>query len=110
VCRALIGTKHDVISELFELDDLLRPAGASSSEIAFRLNRIIRWLWEDVSRMHEFVMALDSAKKQNPAFAPAYVLVAESATNILNAFKRTTAAQTFLQGLFSKTLTSLKKK
>jgi hypothetical protein len=96
VCSALTSTKHEVISELFELGDLLRPAGASSSEIASRLNRIIRWLWEDVSRMHELVMALDSAKKQNPAFALAYVLIAESATNILNAFNRTTAAADFL--------------
>jgi len=92
VTDALIGTKHDVISELFELDDLLRATPPSSSEIASRLNRIIRWLWEDVSRMHELVMALDSAKKQDPAFALAYVLVAESAANVLNAFNRTRAA------------------
>ena len=44
VCSALIGTRHDVISELFELEDLLEQAGASASEIASRLNRIIRWL------------------------------------------------------------------
>ncbi len=92
VCSALIGTKHDVISGLSEIDDLLRPGGESSSEIASRLNRIIRWLWEDVSRMHELVKALDSAKKRNPAFALTYVLVAESATNVLNACNRTTAA------------------
>lgn len=60
VCNALIGTKHDVISGLFEIDDLLRPTGASSAEITSRLERIIRWLREDVSRMHELVMALDS--------------------------------------------------
>lgn len=47
--------------------------------------------------MHELVMAPDSAKKQNPAFTPAYVLVAESATNILKAFNRTTAAADFLE-------------
>jgi hypothetical protein len=97
VCGALIGTKHDVISELFELGDLLRPAGAASSEIASRLNRVIRWLGEDVSRMQELVMALDSAKKQNSDFALAYVLVAESATNIINAFNRTKAAADFLE-------------
>ena len=97
VCSALIGTKHDVISELFEIDDLLSPGGASSSEIASRLDRIIRWLWEDVSGMHKLVMALDSAKKRNPAFALAYVLVAESATNVLNAFNRTRAAADFLK-------------
>ena len=96
VCSALIGTKHDVISELFELGDLLRPAGASSPEIASRLNRVIGWLWEGISRTHELVMALDSAKNQNPSFALAYVLAAESATSIINAFNRTKAAAEFL--------------
>jgi hypothetical protein len=47
--------------------------------------------------MHKLVMALDSAKKRNPAFALAYVLVAESATNVLNAFNRTRAAADFLK-------------
>jgi len=97
VCNALIGTKHDVISQLFEIDDLLRPTGASSPEIASRLDRIIRRLCEGVSRTHELVMALDSAKKQNPACALAYVLVAESATSIINAFNRTKAAADFLE-------------
>lgn len=92
VCIALIGTKHDVISALFELDNLLRQRGASSSEIASRLNRVIRWLQEGVLGMHEFVMALDSAKQRNPAVVPAYVLVAESAANILNAYNRMTEA------------------
>ncbi len=47
--------------------------------------------------MHELVMALDSPKKQNPAFALAHVLVAESAANIINAFNRTKAAADFLE-------------
>jgi hypothetical protein len=42
--------------------------------------------------MHQLVMALESGSKQDPACRLAYVLVAESATNILNAFNRTRAA------------------
>jgi hypothetical protein len=42
--------------------------------------------------MHQLVMALESASKQDPACGVGYVLVAESATNILHAFNRTRAA------------------
>ena len=47
---------------------------------------------DDITRMHHRVKALESASKQDPACAFAYVQVAESATNILNAFNRTRAA------------------
>lgn len=91
VCTALVGTKHDIISELFELDELL-GSEASASVIRSRVNRIVQWFWDDITRMHQLVMALESASKQDPACGPAYVLVAESATNILNAFNGTKAA------------------
>jgi len=91
VCTALVGTKHDVFSELFELDELLGSA-ASSSVIRSRVNRIVQWLSDDITRMHQLVMALQSAGEQDPSCGPAYVLVAESATNILSAFNRTKAA------------------
>jgi hypothetical protein len=91
VCTALVGTKHDIISELFELDELL-GSEVSVSAIRARVNRIVQWFWDDITRMHQLVMALKSASEQEPACGPAYVLVAESATNILNAFNRTRAA------------------
>jgi hypothetical protein len=91
VCTALVGTKHDIISELFELDELLGP-DASAPVIRSRVNRIVQWLWDDITRMHQLVMALESASKQNPVCGLAYVLVAESATNMLNAFNRTRTA------------------
>ena len=91
VCTALVGTKHDIISELFELDELL-GAGASAPVVRSRVNRIVQWLRDDITRMHQLVMALESASKQDPVYGLAYVLVAESATNLLNAFNRTRTA------------------
>src|SRR5215218_8270922 len=46
VCSSLIDTKHDVISELYELDDLLsEPA---SEVVQRRVERIHRWLGEEL--------------------------------------------------------------
>ena len=91
VCTALVGTKHDIISELFELDELL-GSEASASIINSRVHRIVQWFQDDITHMHQLVTALESASKQEPACGLAYILVAESATNILNAFDRTRAA------------------
>jgi hypothetical protein len=91
VCIALVSTKHDITSELFELDELL-GSDASASVIRSRVNRIVQGLRDGIIQMHQLVMALESASKQDPACGLAYVLVAESATNILNAFNRTRAA------------------
>ncbi len=91
VCDAMVGTKHDVISELFEIDELLK-SDAEVAIISSRLARSIRWLWEDISRLHDVVMALraDSQKDQN--YSLALILVEESAANILNAFNRAKTA------------------
>ena len=88
VCTALVGTKHDIMSELFELDELL-GSEASGSVIRSRVNRIVQWFRDDITRMHQLVMNLGSANKQDPVCGLAYVLVSESATNILNAFNHT---------------------
>ena len=91
VCTALIGTKHDIITELDELDELL-GSEASGAEVGSRVNLIAKWLQDDITRMHQLVMALESASKQDPACILAYVMVTESTTNILNAINRTRAA------------------
>ena len=91
VCTALVGTKHDIFSELFELDELV-GSRASASGIRSRVNRIVQWLRDDITTMHQLVMALESDSKQDRSCEPAYILVTESATNILNAFNRTRAA------------------
>lgn len=91
VCAAMIGTKHDIFSELFELNELL-GSGASADVIRSRVDRIVRWFEEDIARMHQLVMALQAASEQDRLCVSAYVLVAESAANILRAFNRTAVA------------------
>jgi len=45
VCSSLVGTKHDVISELFEVDEFLAMK-PTKSEIIVRVNRLEQWLWD----------------------------------------------------------------
>ena len=91
VCDAMVGTKHDIISELFEIDELLE-SDAKSTPISIRLTRCIRWLWEDISRLHQVVMALRADSQKNEKHTLATILVEESAANILSAFNRAKAA------------------
>ena len=121
VCESMVGTKHDVISELFELDELLQPEGdqaevsspqaetgqaaaasrqaePTAAEVSSRIERVIAWLWEDISRMHELVLALRADSQKNDDYTLALVLVQESAANIINAFNRAKAAAEALPG------------
>ncbi len=91
VCTELIGTKHDVISELSELDELLGTQD-SEADIGSRVNRIVTWMGLDMVQMHELVSALHSASREDPEYAVAFVLVAESAASIVNAFNATAEA------------------
>ncbi len=84
ICTTLIGTKHDVISELFELDEM-RPT-ADISEKQARVRRIVNWVSEDLLELHEVVTALGAAGNDAPQAGLAYALVAESAVNVLEAF------------------------
>jgi hypothetical protein len=90
VCDAMVGTKHNIISELFEIDELLK-SDAKSAIISSRLARSIRWLWEDISRLDQVVMALRAKSQRDETFTLALILVEESAANILNAFNRAKA-------------------
>ncbi len=84
LCSALDWTEHDVRSEL---DELLELGSAAPPEIIQgRIKRIVRWLSEDLPAIHEIVQALHVANSQDPKNGLAYLLVAESATNILHAF------------------------
>ena len=71
--------------------------------IRSRVNRIMQCFQDDIARMHRLVMALESSSKQDPAYGPAYVLVAESATNVLDAFGRTRAAADSLRAEIDET-------
>ena len=85
VCASMVSTKHHVVSEFFEIDELLKSK-TNWAVVSFRINRLIRWLWEDITKMHQVVMALreDSQKNQNHTLS--LVLVQESAANIVNTF------------------------
>jgi flagellar biosynthesis/type III secretory pathway chaperone len=91
VCDAMVGTKHDIISELFEIDELLK-SDAELAVISSRFNRSIRWLWEDLSKLDQLVMALRADSQKNKNHIGASILVEESAANILNVFNRAKAA------------------
>lgn len=80
VCAALVSAKHDVISELHELHDL---SALTSNSIEHRVKRILDWLSEELAKLHAVVTDLQvtAGDSESP-----YILVAESAVNILNAY------------------------
>ena len=82
LCAALIGTKHDLITEIFELDERMQ-SGASNAEVLRRIDRMVRWAEEDALKMHEVVMELSAASEKDVMKAGACLLVSESAVNIL---------------------------
>jgi hypothetical protein len=85
VCNDLVGTKHDLISEIHEIDDLA-GADASVAHIGQRVELIVGWVRDDLVRLHELVSALDAASRQDETYGLAGLLVMESATNLFNAF------------------------
>jgi len=85
VCGALVGTKHDLITELFDLDDLA-AADATDEQVGERVEQIVQLVREDLLKLHELLIALDQASKQDPEIGLAGILVRESAANILNVF------------------------
>lgn len=87
VFSTLVGTKHDVFSELAEYDDLV-DAGATEAELDRRLARMVRWLGEDVEELAALVRALEEAHGADPLVGAAYVLVTESAANVLEQFSK----------------------
>lgn len=91
VCSELLGTKHDVISELSELDELLGTKD-SETDVGARVNQIVTWMGLDIMQVHELVSALHSASRENADYAAAFALVAESGANIMNAFGATAEA------------------
>ena len=91
VCDSMVGTKHDIISELFEIDEFLKSK-TNWAVVLSRIDRLIKWLWEDISKMHQVVMALREDSQKNQKHTLSLVLVQESAANIVNAFNYAKAA------------------
>src|SRR5687767_13266361 len=88
LCSDLIGTKHDILSELGELYELLASPTPDSADIGRYTERIVRWLSDDLPGMQKLVDALQSASDVEPEYRAACVLVTESAANILVAYSR----------------------
>lgn len=84
LCSDLIGTKHDVVHEIAEIADL--SESSDDSKVADRIRRVMAWLSEDVTKLHEQVKLLEALARSDQRYRLAYLLVAESGTNILNCF------------------------
>jgi hypothetical protein len=87
LCSTLIGTKHDLVTEILELDEALDKS-ASTVEVLRRVDRMVQWAGEDAQKMHEVVMALDAELQKGVKDGGAYLLVSESAVNILTPLKQ----------------------
>jgi len=90
VCATWVSNKHDILDELDDFHDIAAP---SESEVKqARVERISRWLSEDFPQLNELVEKLRVLSEQDPKFAPAHILVAESAVNVLRSFGEVRAA------------------
>jgi hypothetical protein len=92
VCSSLVGTKHDILSELGELNEILASPAVDDLDVATRLERVVRWLSDDLPKMYELVAHLNAASEHDSQYTAASVLVTESAANILVAFNRVRSA------------------
>ena len=85
MCASLISTKHDVISELFELAEL-SATSSSPSELIPAADRIVEWFQEAIGEMKQVVQSLQASAQTNVGVDLCFVLIAESAINILSAW------------------------
>jgi hypothetical protein len=85
ICTTLVGTKHDVISEMYDLHDLERTA--TQDVIGQRIKRILQMFVEDLTQLDAVVRSLESASGSDQRVGLAYLLVAESAANIFQSFE-----------------------
>lgn len=62
--------------------------------ISSEIGLVVNWFWRDIAQMNELVTALAAAADRNHNCSSAYVLLAESAVNILDPFNRAQKAAT----------------
>jgi predicted DNA-binding protein len=87
LCSDLINTKHDIVHEILELYEKLDEPDTDAATVARYVERIVRWAKEDMVTMHGIVMELEEATHRDILSSGAYILVAESAGNILRPFR-----------------------
>ena len=83
LCCALIGSKHDLVSEVAELEEAM-VADAGLDRIIKRVKMIHGWIQDDTLSIHQCVEAVNEAVKCGTAPGLVAMLVMESAANILN--------------------------
>lgn len=84
LCNELIGTKHDLIHEIFEVDELMAETPDSSC-IRQRIDRMNQWMLEANMRFKDTVEATHEAVSAGNSDFVISILLMESSINILNA-------------------------
>ena len=85
ICNTLIGTKHDLVSGLFDLTEA-DTAPVTDAEIGARVERLVQWALEDLRVLHRLVVDLDAESQHDQGTQLASILVMESAGNVMKAF------------------------
>jgi hypothetical protein len=83
LCSDLIGSKHDLLNEVVELEEVM-VADADLDRIINRVKMIHGWIQDDTLSIHQCVEAVNEAVKCGTAPGLVAMLVRESAANILN--------------------------
>lgn len=86
MCGVLVGTKHDIVDEVWCARDAPQPA--ESSIMQMRVERILQYLGEEMPKLDALVRRLDSASTTDSACSGLLLLVGESATNIYSSYAR----------------------
>ena len=91
LCASLIGTKHDLIHEIFEIDELL-TASPESLSIARSIERVRHWILEEVDSFNGGVVQVQEAVQEGIADPSLQLLLMESGFNILKTVPTAPAA------------------
>lgn len=83
LCESLIGNKHDIMTELFELQESATTSGAGSN--SSRVHRIIECLADARGVIDGVVRPLQAMAGGNFELFGTFLLVSESAINIRSA-------------------------
>lgn len=87
LCESLIDTKHDVITELFELDEQGR-AGVSEEKLSKKMQRVVKWMYEPIQEMHELVQQVQALVSADVRYGMLFFLLTESALNIVHSLPK----------------------
>lgn len=87
LCTDLGAIQFDLLSEILEINELLGP-DRSNAAILARVGLIEKWAQDEALKMHGIVTALGEESAKDVMKVGAYLLVSESAVNILRPLQR----------------------